>query len=550
MQRRHGPRLNRATSVVTGVAVLLLAGFVAAPLWAQPLPSPLRSLVLPFEPVSRDARLRWLGEASALLLTEGLIELKIPAITRDDRVRAFERLRVPTTAALSHATVIRLGELVGATQVVVGTIGGSDDELVVRARAMQLDTGRMSAEIVERGTLADLFAVHDRVARRLATDSPLTSERPTVAPAAAVFELYVKGLLASAPATRRSFLSQAMTSDPGFHRVRLALWDAYTEEGEHQRALAAVRPVPVEDRSWRDAQFRASLSMMSLGQYQGAYDVLTALNEARPDPAVLNNLGVIRLRRPIGGPGGRAVAFFQEALRLNPQNSTILFNLGYAYWLDRDTGSAVSWLREAVRRSPADDAAHYVLGVALRRADSAVEAGRERDLAKRLSSEYDAWESRQGAAATEAPGGLERLMIDLDTPAASRVEDAILIAGQRDQRELAGFHLDAGRRAFQAGRDEEAIAELERTTYLSPYQGEAHLLLGRVYLRGRRLDDAIAAFKISIWSQDTATARMALVEAYVAAGDASAARLELQAILSREPAHAEARRVLEQMGAR
>lgn len=529
--------------------LLLVPAMLAPPAAAQPLASATRYLVLPFEHANRDARLLWLGEASAVLLTDALLDLKVAAITREDRVRALDRLRVPPSAALSHATVIRLGELVGATQVVVGSISGTEDALVVRARAMHLDTGRMSEDIVERGPLADLFVMHDRVASRLATDSPLTLDRPASGTAAAVFESYVKGLLAEAPATRVSFLTQALAGDPRFHRARLALWESYSDDGDHQRAFAIVRPVPADDRYGRQAQFRGALSMLRLGQYQGAYDVLTALAEARPDPAVLNNLGVIRLRRPIGGPGGRAVAYFQEALRLNPQSSDLLFNLGYAYWLDRDVPSAVAWLREAVRRTPADDAAHYVLGVALGRAGSTVEAAREKELARRLSSEYDAWEAKQGPE-DQAPSGLERLITDIDTPAATRVEDAILSAGQRDQRELASFHLEAGRRAFQAGRDEEAIAELERTIYLAPYEGEAHLLLGWVHLRGRRLEDAIDAFTIAIWSRDTSAARVALAEAYLASDEPDAARTELQIVLAREPGHGDARRLLDRIGSR
>ena len=73
-----------------------------------------RLLVVPFENGSRDAQSYWLTEASAVALTDDSIALGAPTITREDRVRAFERLRVPAAATLSHATVIRLGQLVGA----------------------------------------------------------------------------------------------------------------------------------------------------------------------------------------------------------------------------------------------------------------------------------------------------------------------------------------------------------------------------------------------------------------------------------------------------
>ena len=81
-----------------------------------------RQLVVPFENCRASPQSYWLTEASAVILTDDLIALGAPAITREDRVRAFERLRVPAVATLSHATVIRLGQLVGAGDAVVGSV--------------------------------------------------------------------------------------------------------------------------------------------------------------------------------------------------------------------------------------------------------------------------------------------------------------------------------------------------------------------------------------------------------------------------------------------
>ena len=80
-----------------------------------------RQFVVPFDNVSREAQSYWLSEASAVVLTDDLSALGAPTITREDRVRAFERLRVPVSATLSYATVIRLGQLVGAAAAVVGS---------------------------------------------------------------------------------------------------------------------------------------------------------------------------------------------------------------------------------------------------------------------------------------------------------------------------------------------------------------------------------------------------------------------------------------------
>jgi tetratricopeptide (TPR) repeat protein len=541
------PDLRRAAAFV---ACALFALFSVPPLQAQTTgqgaPAPARLLVVPFENSTHEGRVYWLSEAAAVALTDDLLALGAPAITRDNRLRAFERLHVPKVATLSHATVIRLGEIVGAAQVVVGSFSVADDVLTVHARTIRIDVGRMSPEIIERGPLNDLFAIYGRVARRvMPTSGVSTTEMEQGHPTLPAFEQYIKGELAEAPSAKVNYLTQALKLAPMFERPRLALWTVYNDQGEHQKALTAVRGVAADSRLARQARFLGAVSQLKLGQYQDASDTLSELNKAVPDPAILNNLGVIQLRRPPGtGSSGRPTWFFSDATKLDPNDSDLFFNLGYVFWLDKDMQSAIMWLREAVRRNPADDVAHYILGMALQATGSMSEAAREKELAKRLSSTYVEWEAKQP---TVIPRGLERIKTEVDVPAALRMENVIVAAGQRDQRDLASFHLQSGRRLFQSERDAEAIAELRRAVYLAPYQSEAHLLLGRLYLRNGRIDDAIDALKISIWSEDTITAHLALAEAYITAKDATAARAELQGILKRDPANVDARTLMDRV---
>ena len=542
-QPRGSARISRGGAPWLVCAV----SFVAAPAAGQTVTAPAgaRQLVIPFENASKAPRAHWLTEASAVILTDDLRALGAAAIVRDDRLRAFDRLRVPPVATLSHATVIRLGQIVGAAHVVLGSVELDGDTLIVRARTIRLDVGRMSAEMVERGPLTDLFGVYARIARRIVPESPVTLDQMEQDhPSPAAFEQYIKGLLAEMPATRVTYLSEALRlAAPTFQRPRIALWQVRHDQGEHREALAVVEALPSDHRLSRQARFLATVSLISLGRFDEAFARLGELNASGPDPSLLNNLGVAQLRRSPSAPGGRPFSYFVQAVRLDPGDPDIYFNLGYAHWLDRDLAPAVAWLKEAVRRNPADAVAHYVLGVALQSSGSAAEGMRERDLAKRLSSEIVELEARQAAPNT-LPSGLERVKTELDVPTSLRLEAAIAAAGQRDQHELASFHLESGRRFFQSDRDREAISELRRAVFLAPYQSEAHLLLGRLYLRGGRLAEAVDALKISIWSDDSLAAHVALAETYLAAKDGEAARAELQHVLGRDAGHAEARRLL------
>jgi len=538
--------LRRSLVAVVVCAAATSAGAQSSQANRPPEPAN-RYLAVPFENTNREGRLYWLSEGSAVVLTDDLTAVGTPAITREDRRRAFDRLHVPAVATLSYATVIRLGQLVGASHVVVGGFELEQGRLTVRARAIRLDAGRMSTEIVERGALEDIFGIYDRIARRLVPESKVDAARAAQGyPPLAAFEQYIKGLLAEAPQTKLTFLAEAIALYPRYQRARLARWEVFTEQGEHKRALEVVRDVPADHPLARRARFLATVSLIGLAQYEEAFDQLQQLNRAKPDPAILNNMGIVQIRRPAIGSGAKPAYYFSEASKLDPEDSDFFFNLGYAYWLDKDVPAAVYWLREGVRRSPADGQAHYVLGVALQSTGSTAEAAREKELARQLSSTYAEWEAKQPAG-SPVPRKLERLKTEIDVRGSLRVESVLVASEQREQRELAAFHIDRGRRFFQQERDGEAIAELRRAVYLAPYQSEAHLLLGRIYLRTGRVREAVDALKISIWSEDTVPARLALAEAYILAKEDAAARAEIATILKKEPANAEAKRLLAQL---
>ena len=59
-----------------------------------------RVLVIPFENPAREARIYWLGEASAVLLADDLNAFGKRAYTREERLDAFQRLQVPPVATL------------------------------------------------------------------------------------------------------------------------------------------------------------------------------------------------------------------------------------------------------------------------------------------------------------------------------------------------------------------------------------------------------------------------------------------------------------------
>ncbi|HEX5475915.1 MAG TPA: tetratricopeptide repeat protein [Vicinamibacterales bacterium] len=555
----HGARRNpgakgarhpawRALLGVAIVVAVLLPRSADAQTPASVSAPPAGILVAPFENDQRDAREYWLGEAAAVLVTDDLNARGLGALTRATRVRVFDQLHLPSAAPLSHATLIKVGEIAGAAQVIAGSLALEGDTLTARARAIRLDVGRAGPEVVERGPLDDLFAIFQRLSARLEDGG--TAPAPAKPPPPGAFEQYIKGLLAEEPASQATFLETALELDPGYDRARLALWDVRMQQGDAAAALGVVRAVRDGSPLARRARFLQGVSQLQLGRDDDAFATFKALQGDAVEGAVLNNLGVAQLRR--GGTtetGGTAAYFFTKATQADPDDPDFLFNLGYAYALAHDSPGAIYWLREALRREPADADAHFVLAAALDAAGTTVEGGRERELAVRLSSKY-ADRVRRAAAADlpPVPKGLERVRRDLESRRAERVDEAIVSSARQDQREQAAFHLERGRRFYEREQDRDALAELRRAVFLSPYEAEAHLLIGRIDLRDGRPRDAIDALKISIWSKDSAAAHVALADAYLRVQNSAAARAEVQRALALDPASTEAKRLLARIG--
>ena len=532
--------LHRSIALLVALSVLAAVG----PAAAQPAVN--RVLVMPFDNPSREPRLHWIAEAASLLVADELNARGVSAIRRAERIRAFDQLHLPVAATLSRATIVKVGQLVGASEVIVGSVRFEGDDLVVEANGIRIDVGRLQPTVRERGPLTDVVLLFERLSARLASGAPLRGARGPRPPLEA-FEPYVKGLMAESAATRSSFLEEAIEKHPGYDRAYLALWQVRHDQADYAGAVTAAGAVGETSPFAQRARFLAAVSLIELERFDEAFEGFTATaGEAVPTvaAAALNNLGVVQLRRRGATEKGVPTYFLTKAAEADPGDPDILFNLGYAYILEKNYQGAIYWLREALRRDPTDAEAHYLLGAALDHTNNPVEASREKELAVQLSSRTPELEKQALAEKLPVPTGLERVREDPESRASLRPEQTLVNTAQKDQRELAVFHLDRGRRLFEREEDREALAELRRAIYLSPYEAQAHLLVGRIHLRAGRPGDAVEALKISIWSADSTAARIALAEAYLKQQNTAAARTELERALVLDPESAAAKQLL------
>jgi tetratricopeptide (TPR) repeat protein len=411
-----------------------------------------------------------------------------------------------------------------------------------------LGTGRLLDDVNDRGALPDLFTMFGRLAAAIGRQAGPPPGKPSamspVMPLAA-FESYIKGLMAPTLTGQQRWLESAMMQAPRDGRVLTALWDVYAEQDLHDKALAVASAVPVESPLRRRARFDVALSLIELKRLDGAVKELSALHTAAPAAALSNALGVAEVRRlPAAGAAERAAVFFERAASEAPGDTDYLFNLGYARALMGDTAAALVWLREAVRHNATDGDAHLVMSAVLASTGHAPEAQRELELARMLGTQLES----VPATLVKIPPSLERIRNRLEDPALAALPLASLPGARADSRETAAFHLQNARTLIEADRDRDATVELQRSIYLSPYEAEPHLLLGRIYERTGRVADAVDEYKVAVWCRESAAAQLALGRALAQSGDRDAARRALERALQLSPDLAEAKDWLKKIG--
>ena len=162
MTRRAGRR-----AFVLGYALAggLLHSSVAD---AQQVPGS-RVLVMPFaaeadpQAPGGAAAARWLSEAASVLLSDGLSARGVGAVPRDDRVAVFDRLQLPMSFPLTRATTIRVGDLIGASEIIFGEIRAGA-EVTVRARTIRLATGKHLPDTVGTAAFTEMLPLFARIA--------------------------------------------------------------------------------------------------------------------------------------------------------------------------------------------------------------------------------------------------------------------------------------------------------------------------------------------------------------------------------------------------
>jgi tetratricopeptide (TPR) repeat protein len=363
-------------------------------------------LVLPFSNQSTTTNdpssVDWIGESISEAVRESLISDGVLALEREDRLEAFRRLSLKSTAVLTRASVIKAGEALDASEVVYGHYdlaaagagNGSRGTLRIGARILNLKRFEQGPELEESGAVEDLAALESRlswqVLRALSPKTTPAEERflsaqPRVRLDA--LESYIRGLLAANPDQQHRFFMQAARLDAAYSQPCFQLGKSYWGKNDYRVAAGWLGRVHAGDPHYLEAQFFLGLCNYQMGDYTGAGKCFETVAASVPLNEVYNDLGAAETR----GNLPAAIESFRKALEGDSADPDYHFNLGYALWKAGQYPAAADSFRAVLERNPNDEEAAGLLSHAERR--EAPRSGSEGH--ERLKTNYEETAYRQ-----------------------------------------------------------------------------------------------------------------------------------------------------------
>jgi len=351
-------------------------------------------LVFPFENLSTDRTLDWIGEGIAELIVERLQpEPGVYVCTREERLTGYEKLGIPETTMVSRATALRFGWDTGADNIIAGSFSGTNDKFQIVARLVDMEAGGAS-EIKLEGRLEDVIPLTMTLSWRLlkkivpGTASPESdyTARPPIPRSA--FENYVRGILNPDPQKRIDLLQTAVRLHPQYGPALFQLGRAFHLQREFNMSNQWLQKLPDSAPDRRQAQFMIALNYFYLGDQARA---IATFQQLPATYDVLLNLGAAFSQK---GDQASAIATWKRAAGMDPLTSDAFFNMGYASFVQGDADAAAKNLNESLKLLGRDSEALFLLGRTYEKQGRIEESQKLIAQAARLSQRVERWLSQ------------------------------------------------------------------------------------------------------------------------------------------------------------
>jgi len=522
-------------------------------------------LVFPFENSGASPRLDWIGEGLEELTIQRLSAAGQQVYSHAGRLSEMDRYGLPSSAKLSRATMLRIGQEMDVDYIVFGDFTSDGQSITVNARLLRVSPVALLPVVEEHGPLSSLMELHTKLTWELLRNCnhgfpvSLSDFSKLQQPLSlAAFEQYIRGILANEDETRIRDLKEAARLEPDWPEPAFALADVYFQKNDCSSALSWYAKVPPASARKVEASFATGVCRLRLGQPDKAEEVFSVLQDdlhrnlvnGADLPEILNNLALAMARQGNFPPAMTALG---RARDIDPDEDDYPFNLGLLALQQKDLATAATHFADAVEREPDNPEDVAFLIYALEKLGKKSEVAEKRSAAEEAFGEKGLPLLKIDARSPDSLTKYQRLKRQLDMTSL-RLElegpqmQQALVADPGAAANGAVAHIRRGEQESRAGRLDAAEKEFRAALVAEPYNARAHRELAEIYRRRGKLDEAARELQLSLDARDSAAVRTMLARIYLEQKKPDLARAEVEKAIKLAPNYPEAKELLDHLG--
>jgi tetratricopeptide (TPR) repeat protein len=415
-------------------------------------------VVLPFENSSPTPGLEWIGESFPETLHDQLNSPLLYVVSREERLRAYDRQGLPAGVQSSRATLYRLTEQMDVDYAVLGSYRYDGSQLTAIAQLLDMRAQKLLPIVTESASLAELGNVQSALAWDLlrviqpdfsiSKDKYLASVTPVKLDA---LENDTRGVLASSVDEKIGRYREAVRLNPAFAQAWLGLGKAYYAQHDYEQAISAFSQIPHTSVVTSEANFYLGLAAYAHGDFAKSETAFEFVAARLPLAEVYNNLGVVAARRGQKKSG----EYFERAIQDDPSDADYHFNMAASLNQVGDHTAAIKELKLSLEHRPNDAEARALLDSLTPQASGSVvpSAVTTKTPSERIKHNYEEDAFRQ--MTTQMGGWAEQKF------------------ARSDPHTHARFHIELGKEYLAHGFTAEAEAEFRHAAAVDPSNSAA-----------------------------------------------------------------------------
>jgi tetratricopeptide (TPR) repeat protein len=323
-------------------------------------------IVFPLEGSSDDGALSWLGEGIAASVSNQLKGAQLRPMDRSERIKLVESLDLPPDATLSRGSMIRVAQRAEADLVVFGTYSGTEKNLRIAVRVLNIKALKLSGEMVANGPLSALPEMENELAWLILRNNGYEKtssrdkfqERKRRIPNLAYSD-YIESLTSSSERLQINLLLSALQTYRDFPEAQFQLAQIYFHHGDCVSALPHLELARRESSTSKELDFMRGTCFVLQDESARAIQAFSQLFQVSRPFQALNNIGVAYLRK---GDWAQAVNVLLEAKSSAQADPTVSLNLAIARHLQGNDPAARIIAEEACKSDPTNGRLRFLLG--------------------------------------------------------------------------------------------------------------------------------------------------------------------------------------------